>query len=210
MILLRVDDVCRKPGDSPTNGTDRDLEYFRKWERESGLIGVPAIYGVVPDWLSGAGYWYLQRNFAGDQLAVHGFDHAEGAIVTQSKMSVARKLLQSPSYIPPFNIYTVETLIDWRIAGGGYFLGGFDGEHHQWGHQPKMVEGLIHLPACKFLYGHATEILPNLPTLADFPLVLTLHVPWDSPSEVYKLVSLIRDRIVSLSTVGYWCRSNGC
>lgn len=209
-LILRIDDVGRRPGDPPSPGSDGDLEYFRRWRETCGLQGKPAVYGATPKWLTGNGLrWLLENITTPERLALHGWDHSPGAVVHHEQLHAGKMALSTNTYIPPFNAYTEDTLQAWGNVGGRYFLGGFHGEHHHYGPLPVKV-GCFHLPALRECYGHAGELLENLPAvLANLhnnaaPVVVTLHVPWDTPQAARQVVELVEDHLVSLEYVNLW------
>lgn len=208
MIILRVDDVGRVPQNSPEEGTDLDLEYFQEWRAKAGLTRCPVCYGVVPQWISAKARLWLEYNILGnEELAVHGYTHGKGEEVTEDKMRTARiELCGASAYIPPYNEYTTATISSWRKAGGEYFFGGIDGEHHFYGEKPSRRHGTVHLSARRSMYGRAAEIQENLDKLEhgldkfEFPVVMTLHVPWDiDMRSVGSLVNRIRPYLVPVS-----------
>lgn len=210
-IILRVDDVCRRPGDTPELGMDKDARYFLKWREAAGLKGLPVVYGVVPCWPNRKGLDLLGKELTGHELlAAHGWDHRHGADVTKDQMIRARSILSTEVYIPPFNKYEGYTIRNWTIVGGKYFFGGIYPTDHKHGVDPKRVEGCIHLPAYQLLYAHAGPLYDEAKTLIDrglpqFPVVATLHVPWDTDfALVRKLVDLVRPYLVPLATVENW------
>jgi hypothetical protein len=199
--VLRVDDVGRLPtDDNPELGTDMELDYFFRWIGECGLIDLPAVYGAVPKWLSGAGL----RRFKTLPLncrAIHGWNHVKDATVSPDQMRESLRRLRARIYIPPFNAYMDETVSDWSVVGGTHFLGGFHGEHHNYGLEPCDVHHVVHLPAHPLLYGRAHEILDNLSLVeeSDYLKVITLHVPWEPNTDtVRKLIEVIAPQLTDL------------
>lgn len=205
-IILRVDDVGRKPGDKFDKGTDGDLDYFLAWRDACTLGGFPVIYGVTPAWLTRKGYKRLKTKLsATEKVALHGWNHARGLVLPE-QMRVGAMLLDTNIYIPPFNEYSADTMQDWHYAGGRYFLGGYERplDHpYQLGGQ-----GVYHIPACKALYGHAVEMPTNfeafLPT--EYPVVMTLHVPWDKYEDAARVVNAVREYLVPLTVVDDYLR----
>ena len=205
MILLRVDDVGRLPSDPPEQGSDGDLRHFREWREAAGLVGLPAVYGVVPTWLSDTGRDYLATfdKAAGEHIAVHGITHLAGEEPTVQDMRWARtRLLDADIYIPPFNAYTRDTLRNWHLAGGKYLLGGFFGEHHEYGVTPTYIgiNGVLHFSADPLLYGRSWELLKRLDALPSAGCwVLTLHVPWETqPAYMQTIVDKIKPHLVTI------------
>lgn len=206
-FILRVDDVGRKPGDKPEYGTDNDLDYFFRWREAAGLYGLPVFYGVVPAWLSRRGLCRLKSWLEGNErTAVHGWNHTKNTLVTLQQMVDARNLLQTSgalAYIPPFNRYDDRTLNYWREAGGQMFFGGLVASKLP----PRLEKDLIYLPAFGPFYGHIEEVLENLSLPQDqteFPLVVTLHVPWDEESKwplVNKLIRCLQNHLIDYSVL---------
>lgn len=203
-FVLRIDDVGRKPGDDPDHGTDNDLDYFFRWRAAAGLAGLPVFYGAVPAWVSEKGIQRLRDVLDGDErTAIHGWDHVKNRVVTLEQMKEARKRFQntgSLAYIPPRNHFDNTTMNTWRQAGGQVFFGGLTtGEAKP----PRIERELIYLPAHGPLYDHVEGILDNLQTVpfheVEFPLVVTLHVPWDTEEKwplVARLVRVLSKRLV--------------
>lgn len=213
-IILRVDDVCRRPGDLPELGTDKDASYFFKWREAAGLAGLPVVYGVVPTWPNETGLDRLRNDLTGHELlAVHGWSHAIRAEVTRAQMSKAKILLNTTVYIPPFNAYSEKTISDWAVEGGKYFFGGTYPNEHQHGVDPKLVRGVIHLPAFKPLYAHAGPLYENAQemlegSLPQYPIVATLHVPWDPNfTLVKKFIDLVKPYLVPLASAVNWLKT---
>lgn len=182
-FILRVDDVGRKPGDSPEIGTDRDLLFFGQWRQKMNLQGVPIYYGAVPTWIDDIPAKWLD-SLAPEIASVHGINHERKQSPTIAQLKEARAKFPSlpKSFIPPFNHYSRDTIENWRAAGGEFFFGGFNGEHHNYGQLPDMKGGCLHLPAAKELYGKVYEVTDALEKWQSHqcPLVCTLHVPWDA------------------------------
>lgn len=212
LILARVDDVGRRPGDAPEAGTDGRLEYFERWRASWGQW--PAVYGVVPAWIHADKADWLTANLApGEALAVHGIDHKRGALPAVDQFVAARKWLGgSTALVPPFNDCPAQMLDNWRMAGGEVVLGGFDREHHQLGPAPCMARGLFHVPAHPRLYGRATELMQRVTAREvdePYPVCLTLHVPWDEHlSAVQALGATLLPHLASLDDVRRWWTVN--
>lgn len=203
MLVLRIDDVCRLSTDKPEQGSDGDLDYFMEWRKQSGLVGLPVVYGIVPAWLTDKGQKRLQELRGEETTAVHGWNHLRGVKVTLFQMKLGKKLLATETYVPPFNHYSDRTIFNWGSVGGKFFLGGFEGEHHSHGHSPKTVREVTHLPAERDLYGRSEQLVTDIKS--QVPLVLTLHLPWETnPGSVAALVDKIRDQLVPLSQVEQW------
>lgn len=199
-IVLRVDDVGRAPGDSPTTGSDGDLEYFRSWRNQSRLAGLPVVYGVVPAWLSAKGLQYLEGLSAAEELAVHGWNHlrsnCDEELMRRGKLQL-ESVHKCRSYIAPYNLYNHRTLRSWALAGGRWFFGGFDGTHHSYGPLPVRAQGVVHLPVSRELYGRSEEIalVSNWPSFA----VVAVHVPWEPG--IPRLVECLRRHLIPLDEV---------
>lgn len=181
-VLVRVDDVGRIPGDQPSVGSDRKLEYFRRW-RDCLGPECHGIYGVVPAWVTSAAISQLKHDMTdGETLAQHGFDHVPGRVSCRF-MEAGRQMLGGPEcYIPPFNAYDEVDLRSWAECGGKVWLGGFHCDHG-YGLEMSRQCGLDHWSAWMPLYGRAPAVLKELRSLIDSgfdkTVVLTLHVPWD-------------------------------
>ena len=214
MIILRIDDVGRLSHDPPEKGSDPDLIYFEQWRSEAGLVNLPVVYAATPLWIHERGL-HLLSNLQGEELsAVHGYTHDRGVQPTLTEMKRAGFLFRSLCYVPPFNDYTLETVNNWGLAGGKYFLGGWPGDHHDLGDKPVLTNGVIHLPACPLLYGTACDLLRSgravcQRTTGNQPLVLTLHLPWDqNPTPVKELVDAIKPLLVSPHYAARWLKEN--
>lgn len=211
-FILRIDDVGRKPGDTPEKGTDSSLDYFLRWREALGLTGLPCYYGIVPTWLNPEGRDRLKLLQGKEYTAVHGWDHAHNSVVDSARMSIARRELMGGrrtnlclAYIPPYNWYSATTLKDWKEAGGEYFFGGFDEHYPGVGPFPSIQHDLLYLPAFKPLYGHAHEVLTGLEKLPEvsysYPLVITLHVPWDQERywpALVEVISIVKDSLITI------------
>ena len=138
-FLLRVDDAGWRPEDK---SNDVGLEYFQRWRDAFGIAGHPVVYGFIPSTVTPKEVDWLRDNLkTGEEIAVHGWDHARDAIVTTEQMQAARNLfsgLVCNSYIPPFNVYDMQTMVNWgEVCPHGDFFGGFKGEHHNFGELPE-------------------------------------------------------------------------
>lgn len=215
-IILRVDDIGRLPSDPPEQGSDQGLAYFFAWRQALGLVGHPITYAAVPTWVDDAGLERLRHElFGGEEIAVHGWDHARGAVVHAGCMADARRRFcgtKCRSYVPPFNEYDAVTVGDWREAVRGtmdtpVFFGGFPGEHHTLGDVPQLENRVIHLPACKPLYGRIPQIREALPAYADcpVPLVATLHVTWDPLSSLAAFGQELLPSLRTPDAASQWC-----
>jgi len=184
--LLRVDDCGWRPQDK---SDDAGLEYFQKWRTAFGIAGHRVFYGFIPTTLGTREIKWLKANLTPEEeMAVHGWDHARGAIVTTDLMQQAldRFLpLRTRAYIPPFNVYTVGTIWDWvAVCRKSIFFGGFDDQddrHHKSGHLPGLIVNTYHVPAIRPLYDRAGPILDRIADYDDLqcPLTVTLHATWD-------------------------------
>lgn len=203
-IILRVDDVGRKPGDEPDKGTDGDLDYFFAWRTACGLARFPVVYGATPTWLTRKGLNQLRKLSPIERVALHGWNHERGR-VTPEHMRVGSMLLNTDIYIPPFNEYDGETMKDWYEAGGRYFLGGYEQSvlsPYNWIDEASGNR-MYHISAYKSLYAHAEKMPTNfheiLPTT--YPVVMTLHVPWDKFEDAAKVVNAAREYLVPITAV---------
>ncbi len=192
MIILRIDDVGRAVNQPADGEPDRDLRYFWQWREALGLAGLPVVYGVIPCAVTRADVLNLHAGLSGgEELAVHGWTHRDGEIVTADMMRQGIDLLTVDggkpvrSYIPPFNRYDGQTVADWGTAApGGYFLGGQHPRDQFYGHLPTKIGGTWHIGAFPALYGHAHELVRRLDVIERWgatavPVVLTLHTVWD-------------------------------
>lgn len=205
-FILRIDDVGRLPTDgNPELGTDSDLSYFAQWRRETGIVDVLAVLGIVPTWLDEEGLKWVRVCLPGKHVAVHGWDHKRTTKMDRSLLTLAAFQfgLGVPNYIAPFNLYSIQEIIDWGHAGGSYFFGGFPIEHHQFGELPLQIGRVIHYSAVRELYGTADQILSNLPKYLEDESdqvevhVITLHVPWEkNPKSVMKLVDTVSNHLI--------------
>jgi hypothetical protein len=205
-LILRVDDC----GWTPDKADDRNLEYFLSWRAALALpVDAHVTYGFIPVTLGFRELGRLEDELGpNERLAVHGWDHADGAVVTAKQMRYGLRLLYTltldrlvdyaPAYIPPFNRYDHQTIRDWReqtyssfrgsLNCHSVFFGGFTDSAVglNLSSDPIMaVPGLLHLPAEKELYGRAAELLDRLPRWLEkdhpdsAPAVVTLHATWD-------------------------------
>lgn len=192
MIVLRIDDVGRSPSEPAWGRPDAGLEFFWRWREALGLAGLPVVYGVIPESVDALDVAALHdRLSGGEELAVHGWDHREGAIVSRGDMQRAREFLTSPGklrcdcYIPPFNAYDATTVADWgTICPDGHFLGGQYPKDQVYGHLPTRIGNAWHTGAFPALYAHAHELVKRLDVIERWgptavPVVLTLHTVWD-------------------------------
>lgn len=192
MIILRIDDVGRAPNQPAWGEPDRNLEYFWRWREALGLQGLHVVYGVIPESVTDEDVQNLHDGLkGGEELAVHGWDHVDGAIVTREQMRRGADKLMGPcriacqSYIPPFNRYDATTLGDWAtVMPNGIFLGGQMDRDQFYGHLPVKIGGTWHIGAFPPLYKHAHELAKHLDIIERWgqtkvPVVLTLHTVWD-------------------------------
>lgn len=216
-FILRIDDVGRQPGDTPEQGTDSSLDYFLRWRKALGLAGLPCYYGVVPTWINLLGREVLLDRLEGkERTAIHGWDHVHNSTIDVARMNLAMREIRgghrsghrtnlTKAYIPPYNWYSATTMKDWKEAGGEYFFGGFDEHYPGVGPFPSIQHDLLYLPAYRPLYGHAHEVLAGLSKLPEvsyrYPLVITLHVPWDPENDwpiLAIVVNKIKDSLITL------------
>jgi hypothetical protein len=191
MFLLRVDDCGWEP---TKKNSDRGLEWFRKYRSAGGFEGLPIVWAFIPTTVTPDELNWMHANLGHEErVAVHGWDHADGAVVERKHMDCAKAKLHLGSrrpidcYVPPFNKYDAVTMCDWASLSTPdvFFFGGFSGEHHKEGPLPTRPRSahrnLAHLPATKPLYARAHEILDQLPRYQGLqcPIVVTLHVTWD-------------------------------
>lgn len=209
MFILRVDDC----GWEPTNkNPDADLKWFREYREVGGFEGLPVVWAFIPTTIGAAERNWIANNIKGEELvAVHGWDHADGAIVERKWMNEGKYLLnKTPYYVPPFNRYDKQTIKDWGSLNpkAGCFFGGFTGEHHREGSMPTLIGDVVHLPATRALYGRAHEVLDALPQYQGLqcPIVVTLHVTWDIHGfrGLRELRDALKPELVSPNVVNGW------
>jgi hypothetical protein len=226
-IILRVDDCGWVP---PEKSDDRDLVYFRKWREAFGIAGLPVYYGFIPTTLGLRELRWLYENLPpAEQVSVHGWDHERGRVPGECMSFAAEMFVKAVlmddywrSYIPPFNAYDCGTIRDWHRAAGAtwgeqplpqpVFFGGFpdDGQSLDFGPEPRMVDGVLHIPAYRPLYGRVEELIPELPKHLgyDYPIVLTLHATWDVNrlDQLRTLRDLIALHLVPVSEAMDWTK----
>jgi hypothetical protein len=222
-LVLRVDDVGQ---DVDQSRPDRGLRAFLRWWDAGDWSGLPAVLAVVPAALDGAAWRALHGLAAvpGVGLALHGWDHAPGVLtpddVRLGALAFAGNGLPVPrAVVPPDNRYNALTLAATRLLHDRpVLLGGFDGEHHDHGEAPRVVDGVLHLSADRGLYAHAYAVADALGKGEAFapgsgerpwPRVLTLHHRWDLSqpgflSGVRRLRDLVADRLVGLDEAWGW------
>lgn len=210
MFLLRVDDCGWEP---TAKRSDSKLEWFLKYRDAGKFEGLPIVWAFIPTTLGASELALLRATLKGnEQTAVHGWDHADGAIVERRQMETAfNQLPRCKSYVPPFNRYDNQTISDWATLSNEdrYFFGGFNGEHHHFGGMPvKRCKNVVHLPAIKQLYGRAHEVLDNLPRYKNIhcPIVVTLHVTWDVHGfrGLKELCEALKNDLVAPEEVSKW------
>lgn len=227
-FILRIDDCGWRPGDK---ADDRGLEYFRQYRAAAGLEGLPVYYGFIPTTIGLRELDWLIGNLSGGEcVSVHGYDHADGAVVNECQMKRALRFVSQaaknsgrllPSYIPPFNRYDASTIEAWQKAAkllghsGCVFFGGFpdDTQSVNYGRYPALVNNrVLHIPACRDLYGRASELLPRLDVHIleqgphDPPEAVTLHATWDHTrlKEVGELVARLKPHLVGAEAAFEW------
>jgi hypothetical protein len=176
-FVVRVDDCGWTPDKTPDVG----LEYFRRFRRAARIDErtLPIVWGFIPAMLTVSDLAALAEELratkadlptdrTGERLAVHGWDHALGAVVSAERMLVAIRQLsgvesaahgatgrRTPIYIAPFNQYGHATIAAWskaveewygpRPTGdtqgpyGGLFLGGFVGDAQSGQYGPEPI-----------------------------------------------------------------------
>lgn len=210
-LLLRVDDVGWLP---PNKTKDEGLAYFTEWRKALGSESLPAYYGVIPSCIGPREVEWLKQSLkGGEEVAVHGHDHARGAVVTDKQMADDNRLLEKAprnrAYIAPFNDYTERTVKQWgRVAINGYFFGGFPGDNHKLGPIPTLLDNCWHLPTFRPTYDHSEQLIENLPNWLDLdcPLVVTLHATWgwQRLDLLRKIMQIIKPHLVPLDFVPRW------
>jgi hypothetical protein len=231
-LVLRVDDVAQ---DVTQAEPDRGLRTFLRWWDAGGWAGLPAVLGVVPAALD-ADAWRALHGLAavpGVELALHGWDHAPGPLTPEHVRRGARAFADHGfpvprCQIPPDNKYSPVTLAAVRLLHDRpVLLGGFQGEHHDYGLAPRVVDGVLHLAASRTLYAHAYRLadaisgmpeprvhLWNSMDEPECPRVLTLHHRWDVagpdfPGGLRRLRDLVADSLVGLDEAWGWVASQG-
>lgn len=210
-LILRVDDVGWLP---PEKTRDVGLDYFSRWRNALGSRGLPIYYGVIPNQIDAREIAWLKENLVGgEEVAVHGYDHAKDAVVTDNQMREANlRLEKSPRcrvYIAPFNRYTERTVRQWgNIAPGGYFLGGFFPDDHRLEYLPVERGNCLHVPAIRETYNHTEPLLEALPAWLDLdcPIVVTLHATWgwQRLDLLERITRLIRDHLEPIDFTRDW------
>lgn len=196
-ILLRVDDVGRRPGDSPEHGTDKDLSHFEEWFDTLGLGKLPACYAVVPEWVSREAITRLSSKVGVDNWGVHGWDHKRKTQPSIQQMRQAReKLCGATQYVPPFNDYTGEQISDWDLVGGKLFFGAIHEQVDMF-----KVGGCAVVHAHNPYYARSQDILTAWRTQKRPSLsVMTLHVPWeDDKKSLRRLGDEIHEHLIGWS-----------
>jgi len=215
LFSIRVDDVGRKTGDTPENGTDGNLDFFQDWLAaiNSHFIGcpLPMSLGVTPTWITRAGWDRLKMIGGGSEIATHGFDHTlrrAWTIPVASMMQVSIELFEKNgmrrprSYIPPYNDYRDDDVFAWFQAGGDVFYG-FDSRQKPW----RVPQGK-HYISCDggplYIQSHATPIsygVANASMVVIAKPVVTLHVPWMNLEDCH----VFADWVVDLFRMGWEC-----
>lgn len=211
-FILRIDDCGWNEQKQP----DAGLKYFLRFREAAGLAGLPCYYGFIPLCVSVRDIDLLESSLSDcEQIAVHGWSHERGEVVTAKEMQRAVRVLCRPvdwpfAYIPPFNAYTRNTIQQWSAAvtslgNKTVFFGGFpdDTQSVDLGQRPSIVDRAIHLPAVRELYGRSYEIHDAaLRAIEQFkpddpPRVLTLHATWekDCLSATGKLIEAIKPHL---------------
>lgn len=230
-FILRVDDCGWTPDKEP----DANLDFFLEWRDAAGLAGLPVVYGFIPTMVIDDDLAILAKQLSGaEELAVHGHDHAKGAIVSDLQMEAALRRfrdhgLTCRSYIPPFNAYDYCEVEAWirAMRGSGiephspnYFFGGFpdDGQSLNLGNLPCIISRqaamAYHVPADRHYYDRARPLIERVRAVAGkgtesgAPAVLTLHCTWDAKdlAGVGELVKAVREHLVSPNAVDVWYR----
>lgn len=229
MIILRVDDVGRAPDQDAWGPPDVRLEFFRRWRRESGIEArpLPIYYGVIPEQVTHDDVAWLHASLDPqvEELAVHGHDHRQGAIVTKRQMIEAQAKLAAPgcldcrSYIPPFNAYDTDAVFAWRdVAQDGFFFGGQPHRDHVFGPLPVNVgipsRSVFHVPAHPPFYAHAHDLVKRLDEIAAagrsrVPYCLTFHTVWDEKNmaDVKKVIDAVRPHVVPVDRIRDWSQT---
>lgn len=167
--------------------------------------------------------WFRDNLKSPEELAVHGYSHEQGEIVTCDTMKNAASLFSQAfkcqTYIAPFNKYTDQTVKDWGEAWpGGYFLGGFHQQDHDHGIMPVVIGNTTHISAYRYLYDHTEPLIQHLEDYLSHhcnpgspPIVVTLHSTWgyNSLGQLHKVMDLIRPYLVPIRSVDDWIKQAG-
>jgi hypothetical protein len=225
-LHLRCDDVGQ---DVTQSQPDRGLRSFLRWWDAGGWAGLPAVLAVVPAALDEVAWRALHGLAAvpGVELALHGWDHAPGPLTPEHVRRGARAFADHGfpvprCQIPPDNRYSPVTLAATRLLHDRpVLLGGFQGEHHDYGERPAVVDGVLHLSADRELYAHAYRVADGLDEMGwlasdpwPHPRVLTLHHRWDLagpdfPGGLRRLRGLVAGSLVGLDEAWGWVDKGG-
>ena len=223
-FILRIDDC----GWTPEKKPDAGLDYFRAWRAACDWYGLPIHYGFIPSTLTLRELDWLRSNLTeSESLALHGYTHERGEIVSAEMMIRGRRVLElarpTRAYIPPFNASTPSTIAAWHHAAGGvsHFFGGFPGDEQsvQLGDRPLFdgvdagTIGVWHWPAFRPLYAHVPELLEAVPKhlYREEPTVVTMHCTWDINhfGKLATLREMLAPHLISLGEAVEWmCTKN--
>jgi len=204
-FIIRVDDVGQALDQTQA---DSGLLLFRKWWEAGRWDGLPIYLGVVPTFLDDEAKEWLRDNLHRPaEIALHGWDHVK-QVLTELDVERGRAVFpDSRCVIPPYNLYDERTV---KACNGMVLFGGFDGEHHNYGPDPIMVENCLHLPADRKLYSHAYRLVRlfdhDIENGLDYEhefRVITLHHRWDAGflDGVGRLRDAIADRLATVDEV---------
>lgn len=200
-FIARVDDVGQA-----VDQTQRDvgLEYFWSWWKAGGWGEYPIYLGVVPAAVGPVEIEMLLEleRTTKAKVCLHGWDHHPHALRLDD-LSLAQVPFQDARVvIPPYNQYDSLTFQAMKELGLNVLLGGFDGEHHELGPRPKLVNGILHLSAERELYAHSYRLIETVGKIDDpgYPRQLVLHLRWDEGrlDTVGNLRAALADRMVAV------------
>lgn len=230
-FIIRVDDVGQAVNQQEP---DVGLEGFRRWWDAGGWAGLPVYLGVV---VAPLGKWALEdydrfepvlgggpHDWLRDhvkppaEIALHGWDHRDRPLGLEDIRLSEESFGKARCIIPPHNKYDFATVDAMVETGKTILFGGFDGEHHNHGPAPKIVDGVLHLSAEKSLYDCSFRIADFLGTATsqncpsvDWPLIITLHWRWDAGCKdagamdgVRRLRDLVADKLTTVDEAWRW------
>lgn len=229
-FILRVDDVGQAVNQTKP---DVGLEYFRRWWDAGGWAGLPVYLGVVVEPLGLAGspvaarvfgcpsdpessYGWLSAHIRPPaEIALHGYRHKDKPLDLEEIYLAEESFPDARCVIPPYNKYNDATFDAMRQTGKTVLFGGFNGEHHNYGEAPRIVDGVLHLSADRTLYQHSYIVAQTAKIkidhgTSDHPLVITLHHRWDEKffDGVRRLRDLVADKLTTVEEAWEWARKN--
>jgi hypothetical protein len=175
--IVRVDDVGQQ---EDQRLKDEGLEQFLQWWRAGDWSGLPVHLGVVPACVSLEEHAVLHDlEQEGAVICLHGWDHAERTLHPDDVRKGLEVFPDAKVHIPPYNRYDYTTLA--AIPSGSVLLGGFGGEHHRHGLEPKMIGNICHVSGTRMLCVKAWELVNVIPHVKEepWPVQIILHHRWD-------------------------------